>query len=132
MLAVMGLSIPLYVCSTGSIPIALAMIGMGLSPGAALVFLIAGPATNAATIATVLKTMGRKAVSIYLITLASCSLAAGWLLNRIFTVERIVDQIHCHKTDPGRIEQLSALFLTGLLLSVIFPRKKQKKCDVHD
>jgi uncharacterized membrane protein YraQ (UPF0718 family) len=131
MLAVLCLGIPLYVCSTGSIPIALAMIGMGLSPGAALVFLITGPATNAATIATVLKTMGRQVVAIYLITLAGCSLAAGWLLNRILTAQIITEQIHQHAASAGRFEQICALILTGLLLSAVLPRKKKSCCHEH-
>ncbi len=132
MLAVMGLGIPLYVCSTGSIPIALAMIGAGLSPGAALVFLITGPATNAATIATVFKTMGRRVVLIYLITLAGCSLIAGWLLNRILSSEMIVEQIHHHTAGAGRFEQICALILIGLLISAILPRKKQHGCCAHE
>ena len=131
MLAVMGMGIPLYVCSTGSIPIALAMIGMGLSPGAALVFLITGPATNAATIATVLKTMGRKAVGIYLMTLAACSLAAGWLLNRIYTGELISEQIHSHETEAGLFEQICGVLLTALLVYSIFPKKKKACCHEH-
>jgi len=128
MLAVLGLGIPLYVCSTGSIPIALAMIGMGLSPGAALVFLITGPATNAATIATIFKTMGRRTVGIYLATLAGCSLAAGWLFNRILSSEMIVQQIHHHEAGAGRFEQICALILIGLLLSAVLPRKKKSSC----
>lgn len=128
MLAVLGLGIPLYVCSTGSIPIALAMIGMGLSPGAALVFLITGPATNAATIATVLKTMGRKAVGIYLVTLAACALAAGWILNRFITAQFITDHIDHHASTAGRFEQVCALLLTGLLISAVWPRKKKSCC----
>ncbi len=124
MLAVMGLGIPLYVCSTGSIPIALAMMGMGLSPGAALVFLITGPATNAATIATVLKTMGRRTMIIYLATLAICSLSAGWLLNRILTAQFITENVHHHAAEAERFEQLCALLLTGLLISAVLPRKK--------
>lgn len=130
MLAVLGLGIPLYVCSTGSIPIALAMIGMGLSPGAALVFLITGPATNAATIATVLKTMGRKAVIIYLITLGGCAVIAGWILNRIITAQFITDHIDQHASAAGRFEQICALLLTGLLISAVLPRKK-KSCCAH-
>jgi uncharacterized protein len=129
MLAVMALGIPLYVCSTGSIPIALAMIGMGLSPGAALVFLITGPATNTATIATVLKTMGLRAVVIYLITLAGCSLAAGWLLNRIVTARLITEQVHHHVAGAGRFEQICALFLIGLLLAAILPKKNKRCCS---
>jgi hypothetical protein len=130
MLAVMALGIPIYVCSTGSIPIALAMTGMGLSPGAALVFLITGPATNAATIATVMKTMGRQVVTIYLITLAGCSLIAGWILNRILTTQTITEQVHHHATTAGLFEQICALILTGLLLSAVLPRKK-KCCHTH-
>lgn len=131
MLAVMALGIPLYVCSTGSIPIALAMIGMGLSPGAALVFLITGPATNAATIATVLQTMGRRAVTIYLLTLAGCSLAAGGLLNRILTAQIITEQVHHHAAGSGRFEQVCALILTGLLISAVLPRKTKNCCHEH-
>jgi uncharacterized membrane protein YraQ (UPF0718 family) len=129
MLAVMALGIPLYVCSTGSIPIALAMIGMGLSPGAALVFLITGPATNTATIATVLKTMGFRPVVIYLITLAGCSLAAGWLLNRLITARLITEQVHHHASTAGYLEQVCALFLIGLLLAAIFPKKNKHCCS---
>ncbi|MCU0857486.1 MAG: SO_0444 family Cu/Zn efflux transporter [Pontiellaceae bacterium] len=131
MLAVLGLGIPLYVCSTGSIPIALAMIGTGLSPGAALVFLITGPATNAATITTVLKTMGRRVVTIYLITLAGCSLSAGWLLNRILTAQVITEHVHRHTAGTGRFEQICALILTGILISAVIPRKKKSCCHEH-
>jgi len=131
MIVVMGIGIPLYVCSTGSIPIALAMLGMGLSPGAALVFLVTGPATNAATIATVFQTMGRRAVGIYLITLAGCALAAGWLLNRIITADVIFEHIEQHTAGAGRFEQICALILTGLLLSAILPRKKESCCHDH-
>lgn len=131
MLAVMALGIPLYVCSTGSIPVALAMIGMGLSPGAALVFMITGPATNAATIATVLQTMGRRTVIIYLTTLAGCSLAFGWLLNRILTAQVITEHVHHHAAEAGRFEQLCALLLTGLLFSAVRPRKKKCCCHEH-
>ena len=131
MLAVLGLGIPLYVCSTGSIPIALAMIGMGLSPGAALVFLITGPATNAATITTVMKTMGKKAVGIYLATLALCSLAAGWTLNRIFNGGLIAGQVHCHETGAGLIQNIFGIALTALLIHSVLPRKKKHPCCGH-
>jgi len=130
MLAVMGLGIPLYVCSTGSIPIALAMIGMGLSPGAALVFLVTGPATNAATIVTVAQTMGRRVVGIYLATLAVCALTAGTLLNRILTTEMIVEHVEHHAEGAGLFEHLCALLLTGLLLHAILPKRK-KTHDCH-
>lgn len=131
MLAVMGIGIPLYVCSTGSIPIALAMISMGLSPGAALVFLITGPATNAATIATVLQSMGRRAVCIYLTTLALCALTAGALLNLTLTSDRVVRQMEHHTEGAGYFEMICALILMGILLSSILPRKKKHACCGH-
>ncbi len=129
MIAVMGVGIPLYVCSTGSIPIALAMIGMGLSPGAALVFLVTGPATNAATITTVFKTMGKKAVGIYLATLAACALSAGWLLNRVLSAEIVVEHAEHHAAGAGRFEQICTLILLGVLISAILPQRKKACCN---
>ncbi len=132
MIAVMGVGIPLYVCSTGSIPIALAMIGMGLSPGAALVFLVTGPATNAATITTVFKTMGHRAVGIYLATLAVCALSAGWLLNRFLSSEMIAEHVEHHVAGAGRFEQICALLLLGVLISAVFPYKRKASCCAHE
>jgi len=131
MLAVMALGIPLYICSTGSIPIALGMISTGLSPGAALVFLVSGPATNAATITTVLKTMGKKAVAVYLITLAVCSLTAGWMLNRILTAGMIAEHADQHASESSWFAQACAVLLTALLIYAILPQKK-KSCCAHE
>ena len=63
------LAIPLYVCATGSIPIAAALLGKGFSPGAALVFLIAGLATNVVTLSFVYSKLGKRAFYIYLTTI---------------------------------------------------------------
>ena len=76
--------IPLYICATASTPIAAALVLKGLSPGAALVFLLAGPATNAATLTVVLKHWGRKATVVYLTAISLCALLLGWLLNRVY------------------------------------------------
>ena len=73
------ISLPLYVCATASIPIACSLIAAGLSPGAALVFLIIGPATNTATVVTVWKLLGRAPTFIYLGSL----LVVSWLGWRI-------------------------------------------------
>lgn len=77
MLAAMIVGIPLYVCATASTPIALGLIHAGLSPGAALVFLISGPATNSAALATLWKVLGRRTAILYLVTVAVASLATG-------------------------------------------------------
>ncbi|MGN0232326.1 MAG: SO_0444 family Cu/Zn efflux transporter [Muribaculaceae bacterium] len=77
MLLVLVLSVPMYLCATGSIPIALALMLKGLSPGAALVLLMAGPATNAASILMIYKVMGRTATAIYLAAIVVGSMAFG-------------------------------------------------------
>jgi uncharacterized membrane protein YraQ (UPF0718 family) len=72
---------PLYICATASTPIAAALIFKGLSLGAALVFLLAGSATNAAAISIVTRYWGRQAAMIYLATLAFSSLDLAWMVN---------------------------------------------------
>ncbi len=83
MLLMVVAGIPIYVCATASVPIAAALVAKGIAPGAALVFLMTGPATNAATIATVWKTMGRRTAVIYLSSVIVTALAAGMLLDRL-------------------------------------------------
>ncbi|MDD5698376.1 MAG: permease [Victivallaceae bacterium] len=79
--AMLLFGIPLYVCSTASVPIAAALIVKGISPGAALVFLITGPATNITAITIMTQVLGRKAVIIYLFTVVTAAVGAGVLLN---------------------------------------------------
>lgn len=70
MLLMMVIGIPIYVCATASIPVAAAMILKGLSPGAALVFLMVGPATNMAGLATIWRTLGARTALLYLLAIA--------------------------------------------------------------
>lgn len=84
LLIMLVVGIPLYICATASTPIAAALVLKGLSPGAALVFLLAGPATNLATITVIGKHWGRKTTLAYLASIAGCSVLLGWLLNRIY------------------------------------------------
>lgn len=83
MLAALLVGIPLYVCSVASVPVAAAMVYAGFPVGAALVFLMAGPATNAATMGAVRKALGNRAFTSYLLTIVAVSLAAGFLLNNL-------------------------------------------------
>lgn len=80
----LGVGIPLYICASASTPVAAALVMKGLSPGAALVFLLAGPATNAATLTVVARYFGKQATMIYLTSIAVCSIVLGWLTNRIY------------------------------------------------
>lgn len=75
------IGIPIYVCASSSTPLAVALIAKGLNPGAALVFLLAGPATNLGTLGVLYRQFGKKLVIIYLISIISVSLAAGLVLN---------------------------------------------------
>ncbi len=81
MLLMIAICTPLYVCSTSSLPIAVALVAKGFSPGAAFVFLIAGPATNAATIAILWKVLGKKTLGVYLGTIMAGAIGMGYLLN---------------------------------------------------
>jgi len=81
MLSMLVISIPLYVCATASVPIAAVLMGKGLSVGATLVFLMAGPATNLATITVLSRSLGRRSFYVYLITIIVGALAFGALLN---------------------------------------------------
>ena len=78
------IGLPMYICSTSSIPIAISLIIAGINPGAAFVFLFVGPATNVATIATLQKALGKKVIVLYLCVLVFMALALGFLLDWIF------------------------------------------------
>ena len=76
--------VPLYVCSTASIPLAASFVAMGASPGAAMVFLIAGPATNPAMLTSIWSRIGKVGAGLYLLAIAGTAVAFGWLLDRFF------------------------------------------------
>ena len=84
MLLMLVLSIPLYTCAASSTPMAAALALKGLSPGAALVFLLAGPATNIGSLVVLLKVLGMRAVGVYLAAVAIMTLAAGFALNALY------------------------------------------------
>lgn len=84
MLLMLIVGVPMYICATSSTPIAAAMILKGLSPGAALVFLLAGPATNIGTIMLLRKFMGARSVWIYLASIAITSIALGYSLDGLY------------------------------------------------
>jgi len=83
-LVMLVVALPLYVCATASTPIAASLLLKGLSPGAALVFLLAGPATNGATITVMLKTMGKRAAGLYVLSIIICSLVLAWFVDQLY------------------------------------------------
>lgn len=85
-LIMMLVGIPLYVCATASVPLAAGFIHLGVSPGAALAFLIAGPATNAATLTTIGRVLGRRTLVIFLVVVGTSAFGAGLLLDAVLPV----------------------------------------------
>ena len=136
MLAAMVIGIPLYVCATASTPIALGLIHAGLSPGAALVFLISGPATNTAALTTLWKVLGRRSAILYLVTVAVASLVTGLVVDGLIGAGTLPESAlvpasamadagtHAGHGEGGMsiFQFASALFLLGVLVNALRPR----------
>jgi HflK protein len=86
MLVMLLISMPIYVCASEATPLAAALVMKGLSPGAALVFLLAGPATNIGSLVVLMKFLGTRVVAIYLSSIVIVTLLAGFALNWTYRV----------------------------------------------
>lgn len=129
MLFMLVLATPLYVCATASTPIAAALVLKGISPGAALVFLLAGPATNVATITVVAKIIGKRAAFIYVSSILICSFAMGWLVNLVYRLAEfnILNWSNANQAEElGFIAYGSTFILLGFILRGIFRKLKQR------
>ena len=117
MLVILVIAVPMYICSTGSIPVAAALIMKGLSPGAALVMLMAGPAVNLASILVVRKALGRAFTAIYLLVIVVFSVLFGLLVNAIgITVMPAGGDACCAaEATPGAFKLVCAIVLTLLI-----------------
>jgi len=134
MLAMLAAGIPMYVCATSSTPIAAALILKGLNPGAALVFLLAGPATNAATINIVKNIFNTRALMIYLSMIAICSLSMGFFVDWVYKFLGIEAQAvvgQASELIPHQIQLISALILTALIIYNFLLNLKQNPKHSH-
>ena len=130
MLVMMLLGIPIYVCATASVPIAAALILKGLTPGAALVFLITGPATNAASLIIIWKALGSKTAVIYLVSVVVCALASGILLDYIAPTLSIQVATHSHRMLlPTAVKYASVFVLLTVLSFAIFKKPAHPDTD---
>ncbi len=125
MIAVLAVAVPLYVCATGSVPVAAALVMKGMPLGAAIVFLIAGPATNVATLTVFTKVLGRRTVAVYLATIVVVSYAFGLLFGVFFPGATLPPMVHEHGAHGEGVgplarmawwEWAASLLLMGLLL----------------
>lgn len=135
MLLVLLLAIPMYLCTTGSIPIAMALLLKGLSPGTALVMLVAGPAVNLASMIVVGKVMGRRVLGLYLLTIVGCAigfgLATDYLLPREWFTAPLEDFHSCHDCGISWINIVSTVMLAALLLNAFVQRYSHRHHHHH-
>ena len=126
MLLMLVISIPLYVCATASVPIAAALVQSGLPPAVALVFLMAGPATNLTTMGAIKKRFGWRVLSVYLGTLVVGSFLAAFLFDWVLsaTVAAGDSHGHHHQNWWSVLSAIIVLLLIGQILSKRFLRSK--------
>ena len=136
MLLILIVSIPLYICATASVPIAAVLLLKGLSPGALLVFLMAGPATNAATITVIGKNLGRKTLISYLSSLILGSIFFGLIIDNFlpsqwFMPLNLITSDHHHEILPYWLIISSTILLMAMLaysfLNLIIQKLKARK-----
>ena len=132
LVAIALVSIPMYTCATASVPFAAALMHAGAEPGVAFVFLMAGPATNVATITVIKKILGQKVVTIYLGVIFVGSITFGLLINKFIDISSIpVINEHVHNMNHlDLISILSSLALFVLCAIAIFDLFK--KSDISN
>lgn len=134
-LFVLLLAIPMYLCATGSIPIAVALMLKGLSPGAALVLLMAGPAANAASVLVVSKVLGKRSMVIYLASLIVGAVVFGlsidYLLPREWFTAPIMAMKSCCSTAPGWFNVVCAILLGVFLVNALVRRYWKRGVEIE-
>ncbi len=136
MLIMVVVGIPMYICSTASIPIAISLMLKGISPGAAFVFLFAGPITNIASLLVLSKTLGKKVTAIYLIVASLCAIGFGLLLDAIInsfgSIGIYAPDIHAEHEHamPTYMIVIAVIFGVLVLRSVIKSFMKKSSADV--
>lgn len=140
MIIILLVSVPMYVCATSSVPIAAVLLMKGISPGAALVFLMAGPATNAATISVIGRSMGRKTLFTYLFTIIAGALLSGLFIDFFLPREWFVSSLshnhgsHEHGFLPYWLQLISGILITALIVNVFLRKlitKFKSKSDLN-
>lgn len=136
MLAVVVVAIPMYVCATGSIPIALSLMLKGLSPGAAFVLLMAGPAANFASVLVLGRTLGRRSTALYVGSVVVTSVAFGLLIDTVlprewFIPDGMLSQA-CHNHAEGGFANIFSWLCSGLLIGLLAYSFIAQRKHTHD
>ena len=128
-LLVILVAAPLYICATSSIPLGVALLAAGFSPGAVFVFLTAGPASSTVTMSVVKKVLGTRSLVLYLTAVITGTLIFGASLDTLFTDQAsLIAQMVQESEKAGFIAQVSAVLLLLLGWKVIFPKKSGSCC----
>ena len=142
MLLVLCIAMPMYLCATGSIPIAVALMMKGLTPGAALVMLMAGPACNFASMLLIRQSLGTRTMLVYILSIVLGAVAFGYLIDML-QFSGMVDflyqlkEVHsCHDEHAGVFSWIcTGLLLLLLVNALVLPklglRKKKQCCHCH-
>jgi hypothetical protein len=117
--------IPTYVCATASTPVAVGMLAAGMSPGAVLVFLLAGPATNVASFVVLGRELGRRGLLVYLLGIAVGSVAFGLVFDFAFGQDHhaVAAAPMAHHHGASAVQVASAAVLGLLLLASGFRKR---------
>lgn len=123
MLLMLAFGIPLYICATASTPIAAALILKGVSPGAALVFLLVGPATNITSLTVLIGILGKRATVIYLGALAVSAVAFGLAVDWFYSFLNLSPQVTVGQATeiiPEWAKLIGVIFLLMISIKPLF------------
>ena len=134
MICVLLLAMPMYTCATGSIPLALALVAKGITPGAALVLLMAGPATSIASMLVVGKAFGKRTLAAYLFSIAFGAMFFGFIVDTFFMdtfLSAMLPQgaAECH--GHGALGVFDYICAGLLAVFMLYAKFAHKGCDGH-
>ena len=140
MLLVLCIAIPMYICATGSIPIAVALMLKGLTPGAALVLLMAGPACNMASILVINKVLGKKTLFVYLVSIITMAICWGCIVDYCLPEEwfqtGMMSKACCEAEGTSWFNIGCTILLACLLLNTLrlhfFHKHEEEHCCCHE
>jgi hypothetical protein len=128
MIVMVVVGLPMYICATASTPVAASFLFAGLSPGAALVFMLTGPATNIATMGVIKEQLGLRSLVAYLVGVIVTAILAGLLLNQLYARFDWPLQLAAmaHGEEFSLWRELAAVALSLLVLRVWFSKLVDK------
>ncbi len=129
MVIMLFLGVPVYVCSAASVPVAAALVSKGLTAGAAMVFLMTGPATNTVTLVTIWNRLGRRTAIAYIATVVFSALAAGLLLDTFLPGLSISIQQQMKPMESTLLDQVWAVLLVVILVSGIILKTRRATAE---